>query len=379
MKKSLFFLLLAAIVAIFGLTIYQNFPLYRSAYNPDFWQERYENSQWVKGWEAKEAIGDGELYAYAGWRQIQGDDPTKINPETPPLGKYWLGLSILLFGNPFIQAPVIGFLTLLVLYILGKEILKDRTWALLPVVTFVSSSLFLEELASSRLDLIFTFFITLSFYFLIRGIKNPKYLSLTLLSLAGVASTKTYLVGFALVAVTFLFLLLLWIIFKKKEFFWFIGFLPLFLLFYLATYSIYFLSGHTLLEFKELHFWTRHFARVSVVNYPKAEIFRLLLLGRWKTWWEGSGIINVSAWRPWWFLGFCSVFSSIILGLKRQNFPLLAVSLWPISLLLMFSFGVPYPRYLLPILSPLFILLWYNLRLLLEKWTKLKSTSHFFL
>jgi len=198
------------------------------------------------------------------------------------------------------------------------------------------------------------------------------------LSLAAVASTKIYLVGFALTVVITFFLFFLWVFAKKRSFFWFVSFLPLFFLFYLAAYSVYFLSGHSLLEFKELHFWTRHFARVSVAGYPKGEIFRLLLWGRWKTWWEGSGIVAVSAWRPWWLVGFLSFFPSIILGLKHKNLSLLVASLWPISLLSMFSFGVPYPRYLLPVLPPLFILLWYNLKLLLERWQSLKSIPRFF-
>ena len=100
-------------------------------------------------------MGDPELYAYAGWRQVQGDDPTVINPEMPPLGKYLLGFSILVFGNQKIQALFFGLGLLGMVFLLGKEVLKDKTWALVPVFFLVRDRIFLEDLIASMLDLPF--------------------------------------------------------------------------------------------------------------------------------------------------------------------------------------------------------------------------------
>jgi len=315
-------------------------------------------------------MGDAELYAYAGWRQIKGDDPTKINTEMPPLGKYLLGLSIFLFSSPNVGAPIIGGLLLIVLYLFSKRVLKDETLALLPVLTFAAGSLFLEELTISMLDLPFTLFICLAFYFLAKGADNPRYYLFSVLSLAAVSSTKMYQAGFALTTIFGLYLLFLLIFYKRKDFFWFLAFLPFFVVFYFLTYAVYFIRGHDLLDFKQLHFWIRHFARVSVTGYRKGEIFRILLLGRWKTWWGGSGIVKVSAWRSWWVAGFLAIFPSVFFSFKKKNFDLLVLSFWPVCLLLMFAYGVSYPRYLLPVLPPLYILLWYNLRLGIKRWKK---------
>lgn len=370
MKKNLKFLLFGAILVLFFGKIFANLSVFKTPYDPSYWQARYEKSQWAKGWEAEALMGDAELYAYAGWRQIQGDDPTKINAEVPPLGRYLIGASIFLFKNPNVCAPIIGGLLLLVLYFFSKRVLKDETLALLPVLTLVASPLFLDDLTTSMLDLPFALFVSLAFYFLAKGRENPRFYLFSVLSLAAVAATKMYQAGFILAAIFGFYLLFLLVFYQRKDFFWFMIFLPFFAVFYVFTYAAYFARGHSLLDFKELHFWIRHFARVQVANYPKGEIFRILLLGRWQTWWGGSGIIKVNAWQPWWVLGFLAIFPSAFSGFVKKNFDLLVLSLWPISLLLMFSYGVSYPRYLLPVLPPLYLLLWYNLKVALAKWRK---------
>jgi hypothetical protein len=372
MKKKLHYLLVAIIILIFGITIFTHWSSYTQPYDPNYWQERYQNSQWVKGWEAGETMGDPELYAYAGWRQIQGDDPTEINPEIPPFSRYLFGLSLLIFRNQNIQALFFGAGLLMMIYLLSKEIIQDKTWSLLPVVLLSLDKLFLEDLVTSMLDLPFAFFISLVFYSLIKARKNPRWYLGTVISLALVATTKMYLVGFGLTAVVGFYLLFLLIVFRYKDFFWFILFSPIFPMIYLATYSVYFLNGHNLIDFKELHFWIRHFARVQMPGYPKFEIWRILLIGQWHTWFGGE-LIHLKQWSPLWLLSFLSLFPTGWLIFKKgikKNLSLLILIIYPLSLLVMYSYGLPYPRYLLPVLPPLYILFWYNLKLAWEKWQK---------
>jgi 4-amino-4-deoxy-L-arabinose transferase-like glycosyltransferase len=376
MKKKLPYLLIAIIFLVFGWTILNNYSAYTTPYDPDYWQERYNNSQWVKGWEAGETMGDDALYAYAGWRQIQGDDPTEINPEIPPFGRYLLGLSILLFKNQNIQALFFGAGLLAVIYFLAKEILQDKTWALLPALLFSIDKLFLEDLTTSMLDLPFALFISLVFYLLIKARNNPRWYLGVVISLALVVTTKMYLVGFALTAVVGLYLLFLLIVFRYKDLLWFLLFVPIFPIIYLSIYLVYFLNGHNLIDFKELHFWIRHFARVQMPGYPKFEIWRILFLGQWHTWFGGE-MIRLKQWSPLWLLSFLSVFPVAWLIFKKgikKNLSLLLLIAYPLSLLAMYSYGLPYPRYLLPVLPPLFILLVYNIKLISEKveWQKVK-------
>jgi 4-amino-4-deoxy-L-arabinose transferase-like glycosyltransferase len=372
MKKKLHYFLVAIIVLVFGWTIFTHWSVYTTTYDSAYWQGRYENSQWVKGWEAGETMGDAELYAYAGWRQVQGDDPTLINTEMPPLGKYLLGFSIILFKNQNIQALIFGVGLLAVVYFLAQEVFRNKTWSLLPVVLLSLDKLFLEDITTSMLDLPFALFVGLVFYCLVKGRKKPSWYLGTVISLALVATTKMYLVGFALVAVVILYLLFLLFIFRYKDIFWFLLFSPLFLMFYGSTYLVYFINGHNLIDFKVLHFWIRHFARVQMPGYPKFEIWRILLLGQWQTWW-GEGIVRFKQWSPFWLLSFLSILSTAWLVLKKgikKNLPFLILMIYPLSLLAMFSYGLPYPRYLLPVLPPLYILFWYNLKLAWERGKK---------
>lgn len=372
MKKYLFHFLLGLIMAIFSWNVISHKSDYFSRYDPDYWQIRYEESNWAKGWESSEPMGDAELYAYAGWRQIQGDDPTKINAEMPPFGKYLIGFSILIFQNQNVQAIFFGIALLAVIFLISKEILRDRVWALVAVFFFSIEKLFLEDLATSMLDLPFTFFISLVFYCLIKGRQNPRWYLGTVIFLALVATTKMYLVGFALFGVVALYLLFLLVVFRYRDLFWFLLFSPLFLALYCSTYLVYFINGHNFIDFKELHFWIRHFARVQMPGYPQFEIWRLLLLGQWRTWW-GEGIIHLKQWSPFWLISFLSIFPTgwfIFKARKKLNLNLLILVTWFLSLMIMYSYGLPYPRYLLPVLPPLYLLLCYNLKLGFEKWQK---------
>jgi len=368
--KKLSFILWGVIIFLFILEIFSHKEVYLTRWDEEYWRQRYEKSQWTKGWEAEEKMGDAELYAYAGWRQIKGEDPTKINPEVPPFGKYLIGLSILFFGNPYIQAPLFGLLYLLVIFLWGERVLKKDILALIPVFLTFADPLFRENLTTSMLDLPFSLFIALAFLFLAKGKENYWFYLPAVVFLGAVAATKFYLVGFALTLVFLAYLLFLWVVFRYKDVFWFLLFLPVFLIFYFGNYLVYFLSGHNILDFKYLHFWIRHFARVQVESYPKGEIFRILLFGKWRTWWNGGEIIRLASWRPWWFLGFLALFTSFFSNFKRINFDILILCLWPTLLLFMFSFGVPYPRYLLPVLPPLYILLCYNLNKIYQRWQK---------
>src|SRR4030042_4934961 len=152
MKKYLPFILTALIAFIFLGQVFVSREMYLKKYDADFWQTRYEQSGWAKGWEAPGTIGDAELYAYAGWRQIKGDDPTKINTEMPPLGKYFLGLSILVFKNQFFASLLFGILLLLTTFLISRKVIKDFSWALVPVLFLSLDKLFRGDLAVSMLD-----------------------------------------------------------------------------------------------------------------------------------------------------------------------------------------------------------------------------------
>ena len=74
----------------------------------------YSQSQYVLGEKSLAKIDDSTLYTYASVAYWQGEDPTTINFEHPPLAKYYYGLFIMLFGNPF-WGSVLVFLGVLLM------------------------------------------------------------------------------------------------------------------------------------------------------------------------------------------------------------------------------------------------------------------------
>ncbi|MFC1790307.1 hypothetical protein ACFLZP_02385 [Patescibacteria group bacterium] len=345
-----------------GVYLVKNRDSFEQGYNSTYWQHRYLKSQWVQGYQSSLPMGDGELYAYAGWRQILGDDPTLVNPEHPPLGKYLLGLSIKIFANPRSIAPILGFFLLFLLYKVSKHFLKKSWLAWLVVFFFSSQSLFREELIASMLDLPLALLVMLSFYFFLKSEKKVFYFLPALFSLGLVAATKMYLLGFGLIGLLCVVMLGVAVWQHEKKYLFFFLFLPFALLAYLSSYFVYFAKGHGWLDFKYLLFWIRHFARVRVEGYPRGEILRILMLGRWRTWWDSGAVISVRQWSFIWPLG--AIASGLILaeGLREKNFALLFLGIWPFIFLSVFFWGVPYPRYLLPILPFFYLNFVYQLK-----------------
>src|SRR5258708_6203663 len=105
LSKLFFAVLLIVLVLHFVFRIFQYRAEFFSKYDPAYWQYRYGNSQWVipvdchslvhkpntdgYKWCVKNhamnkkqiVIGDDGLYAYEGWKYIQGMDPTILNAE----------------------------------------------------------------------------------------------------------------------------------------------------------------------------------------------------------------------------------------------------------------------------------------------------------
>ena len=90
--------LLLILIAYLGLVTYTNRALLFSTFDEAYWKNKYEQSQWKLPLSVR-TIGDDGLYLYVGYRLVHGNDPTSSNAEMPPLGKYLIGISIVLFGN----------------------------------------------------------------------------------------------------------------------------------------------------------------------------------------------------------------------------------------------------------------------------------------
>lgn len=329
---------------------------YLTKFDEGLMKEEYENSQWSKGWYATTQMSDAEHHAWAGWNLIHGKDPSLVNKEKPLLGKYFIGLSLLLFRNENVVSIFWGVAVLVVCCLLGWLVLKDKFWSLILVFLVSREPLFKENLATSLLDLPFIFFILLSVWSFLKGLSDKKFFYLSAVFLGLAAGTKVFLVCFYLGVLLGIFLFLI----GRKQIilkFW-ITIMGV----YVLTYIQYF-AFHDFLDFIYLHYWVFWFSRNIVPNYPFFQIWRLLLTGDWLTWkphppdiWFDLEIKHIDQYNLFWTLSGLLFCFEGFLSIKKRLFSETVIFLLVIGYLLFWSFAPPYPRYLLPVLPLIYLL-----------------------
>ena len=222
-------------------------------------------------------ISDDQIYALAGWRYIHGANPSTINFEHPPLAKYFIGVSEMLFGNPLILSLIFSSLSLIFLYFIARNIIKYFPFTLIPVLMLSMDKLYMEFSSTSLLDIYLVFFSLLSIYFLVRSRDQLIFRPLIYLS-AGLAIACKWSGIFLFIA----FLIYFTATKDKNEF----KFLPagilISLLTYISTYTVFFLSANTLVDFFKLQidmYNFQHFMRFERGTPPPLWIFMNFLIG----------------------------------------------------------------------------------------------------
>jgi predicted membrane-bound dolichyl-phosphate-mannose-protein mannosyltransferase len=99
-------------------------------YNPSPWTSVNFT---IGGNNTADFVSDAELYAISGWEYIHGLSPNIINPEHPPLAKYFIGLSEIIFTNPSTMSFIFSILTIIIVYLISREILGDSLMTLLKI------------------------------------------------------------------------------------------------------------------------------------------------------------------------------------------------------------------------------------------------------
>lgn len=316
--------------------------------------DKYANSQYVLG-ESGEKIDDATLYLYAGMAYVRGEDPTTINFEHPPLGKYLFGLSWLLFNNPLTLNIAVFLAILLVFWQLLLQ-LKASLWWQLGGIALLSYTIG-GYLSAPLLDLPMLF-LTLTFMLVLfkKSETGWKY-ALVGLSLGALAATKYPIPTIAI----YLLPLGYWLWQKKA---W--RFVPLIVLVaggvYLLSYWSYFANGHSLMDLLNfekyrLSWWTG--------DRPLRWwlIWQMLFIGTFETWW-GEGWLSDSAWNssmPVLFLG--SLYAAWQLckkGWKKLSSPAVVLLLFSFGMMGAYTIGSGYLARYLFIVYPF----WYSICML---------------
>lgn len=377
MKKNwrLLIKLVLLLVVIFniGATIWQNKNKYSTF---DYWQRYpdlkyvYENSQYV----SKQPIGwipDEVVLSYAGGAVIKGISPILVLADTPPLGKYLIGLSALVLKNENIIILILGLVSLGFLYLIGQQIYSNKIFALLPLVFLSLEPLFKNQFVYvPLLDIIQLAFLLPSFYFFNQGLRGRgkgQFLNFSLASifLGAFISTKFFITGLTIISSWYLVIL----INRHKKAIMSLTLTLTFALFVLMTsYLKVFLDGEGLRRFFGIQKWIFLYHKSQLIL--PFSIWPLILFNKWYVWFGDRPVISDSQWRITWPVVFVASLVTIIFYFlrkipKKREFEVLGI--WVILYILFFSFGQITARYLVIYIPILYLVAFFGLEKLFIK------------
>jgi predicted membrane-bound dolichyl-phosphate-mannose-protein mannosyltransferase len=157
----------------------------RERFDTTYMYDLYEHSQWSIG-KSIRSISDAGLYEVAGHQLVTKNTFYDINPEVPPLGKYIIGISILLFHNGKILSAFLYLISIGLFYLVVSELVKKPLLKLLAVLLYVSEPLIFSQAGLSMLDLPQLCALLAHMLILLR-IHNHKKISLLNILLAGIS------------------------------------------------------------------------------------------------------------------------------------------------------------------------------------------------
>ncbi len=322
-------------------------------------------------------ISDIDLYTYAGYRYVQGENPIMINPETPPLGKYIIGLSIMLFNNQRILNLISALLVLLLIYLLAFEYTSSELAASFALLLTVINSLFIDQIIESpQLDIFQVLFLLCVVYFLKIYRSNGNYLPLILTAVAigCFSSTKIFLLNYVFIAVTIFIFYLFDSKLRKRIIADTLIINAIALGIFTATYTSLFLHGGSFWRFLGTQKWIFEFYSSSRIDMTKlyGNYVSLILFNKWRFWSEGYPVIQNKEWSIVWPIVFIVGILSLIYILVNPK--LRSITLFLCLLTINYNiylFSVPvFPRYLLLLFIPLNITIAVQLHSFVKKYAK---------
>jgi len=324
----------------------------------------YEDSQYAnllfKYW-----IPDGPVNTYAGLAYVKGVSPILIAADTPPLGRYLIGIFGLLFNNENILTLIVGGISFYLLYLLGRQLLLQKLLALIPpmLVSFepIIKSQFVYTPLLDLMQLMFLLGYFLVFILALRR-KNhyEKYFVIASVLLGCFIATKFFATGITVLAASVIVLLLN---FNKHKFFVYCLTLPLTVLILLLSYSKSFIDNPNIKSFLGIQKWVFLYHK-SQITTPFA-IWPFIYLNQWYVWWGDKPILSEVTWTIMWpIITSISLFTAAMSLFKRikRNSAVELLLLWVICYLLFFSVGQVSARYLVILLPILYVLSVYGMR-----------------
>lgn len=328
----------------------------------DYWQrfptlkQSYLDSQYVnkhpKGW-----IPDEVALSYAGGALIKGVNPVLIIADTPPLGKYLIGFSAVLFSNEHVVSLVFAIISLVFLVLIGRQLFTFSFVPFLIPVLLTFEPIFKNQLIyTPLLDIIQLAFLLGAFYFFNKGIVSKKVIVMFVTAsifLGFFIATKFFATGITI--------LLAWLVVlilhkQKRQLISLMATIPLSVLVLFASYIRIFAFGYSLRSLFGIQKYIFLYHKSQLIL--PFSIWPLLLINRWYVWFGDKPFIHDTQWFFTWPVLTVGSFITIgfyVFGKITKNIPIEPLMVWVVCYILFFSFGQITSRYLVIYIPVLYL------------------------
>lgn len=374
--RSLIISLLLVLITIFNLgnTIY----LQKKQYLSNYWykfstlKQTYLDSQYVnkhpKGW-----VPDEFVNAYNAGELTKGTNPVLIIPDTPPLGKYLIGLSILVFNNENIISLICGLLSVLLMYLVGRQIYAHTITALLPIFFLSFEPIFNNQFVYTPLfDIIQLVFLLASLYFFNKGFLSKKkyhiFFVLSSILLGCFISTKFFATGITIIAAYYIILL---VHKDKKRLIALTVSAPLAIIILLLSYVRVLAFDKNLHTFIGIQKWVFLYHKSQLIL--PFTIWPLILFNKWYVWYGNQPIISDPQWRITWPIGLIGTIITIAFYVRKKiphKKEVEVLMAWSVFYILFFSIGQITTRYLIIYIPVLYMITFYGIECAINKLKK---------
>ena len=361
MKYKIIFTFLVVLILTYPFTvIFQNQNIYFSkGYESryDSLKSAYGSSQYADK-NHKGVMLDEALESFAGGIFLKGINPVLIHHDQPPMGRYIIALSILLFDNEKTIPLFLLFISALGIYLVSRLVIKNKYLALIPLGIFINQPMFIHKLTFiPLLEPIQLPFIIFAIYTFIIGVKKKNYIPwfiITAILIGFVISIRYFVLGAALTSSFFLYLLLQ----KKFRMLLSLGFsLAFSLIVLLLSYFQTFHAGYSLIKVLGIQKYILVYHKSAFTQ--TFSYWDLLLFNRWHTWWGNYSISSDPEWSILWPISVLIILAFLFFVLRNNiklNSADLILLLWIGVYSVMLSVGYTSTRYFLPLIPFIYIL-----------------------
>lgn len=359
-----YFLLAFLLLSVFlrpGLLINEKIANFFSpgySHNYEDLRKLYYVSQYVNKYNPS-IIPDESFESFVGGAFIRGVNPILIVHEHPPLGRYIIGLSTLLFDNAATLILPLSLISVIGIFLISRLVFKKTILALIPLTIFTNESLFLSKFKfAPLLEPIQLPFIIFCIYFFIKGVSSKKSLYWFIASsimLGFVISIRFFILGLALSSSMILFFILQRRI--NKKFIMYILSLPFSLLVLILSYTRTIQDGYSVFQVFSIQKYIFYYHKSKLISF--FSFWDLILFNRWHTWWGDRRILTDSEWFIIWPVSMILTFLFLFFVLRKKmtfSVPEKIIFLWIFTYSLLLSVGNSTTRYFLPLVPFLYIL-----------------------